>query len=279
MLGWKTIFAAAVVALAVLYGFSLRAMPPPVVLSELPGSVASSVLQEPTPPQEPVELSYIEVTDGCSPYFGGACVNVRSGPGTEHAAVWKLRSGVVLQTSERVEAEDRTWYKLAFDNEWLRYPERAQGDLYVAGDFVTAFTHTGPEELAEGESRPTAKRIVVDRSEQKLYAYDGEQLVMEEPVSTGLELTPTPRGNFVIFKKTPSRYMQGPIEGISEDEYDLPGVPWNLYFTHQGGAIHGAYWHDRFGEQWSHGCVNLPLTKAYELYEWAELGTPVLVRD
>jgi len=52
-----------------------------------------------------------------------------------------------------------------------------------------------------------------------------------------------------------------------------------MYFTEAGGAIHGAYWHDKFGKQWSHGCVNLPPEKAEVLYHWAELGTAVTVRD
>ena len=102
---------------------------------------------------------------------------------------------------------------------------------------------------------------------------------MEEKVSTGIELTPTPRGNFTVFRKTPSRYMQGPIPGISDHYYDLPGVPWNLYFTEQGAVIHGAYWHDSFGTPWSNGCVNMPIASAEKLYKWADIGTEVVVRD
>ncbi|MFA5877656.1 MAG: L,D-transpeptidase, partial [Candidatus Paceibacterota bacterium] len=60
---------------------------------------------------------------------------------------------------------------------------------------------------------------------------------------------------------------------------DLPGVPWNLYFTLQGGAIHGTYWHTKFGEPWSHGCVNLPPAHAKKLYQWADVGTIVIVQD
>ena len=33
--------------------------------------------------------------------------------------------------------------------------------------------------------------------------------------------------------------MQGPIPGISEQEYDLPGVPWTMYFTIDGGELKG----------------------------------------
>jgi lipoprotein-anchoring transpeptidase ErfK/SrfK len=121
--------------------------------------------------------------------------------------------------------------------------------------------------------------MVVDVSEEKLYAYDGDKLFMEESISTGLEFTPTPRGTFTIFKMTPSRFMQGPIPGVSDQVYDLPGVPWNLYFTAGGAVIHGAYWHDKFGQPWSHGCVNLSTENAKKLYAWAVIGMKVTVQN
>ncbi|MCC2630843.1 MAG: ErfK/YbiS/YcfS/YnhG family protein [Candidatus Paceibacter sp.] len=229
----------------------------------------------PTP--EPVE--YIEIVDSCGPYFtGGDCVNVRSGPGLNFEVVTKLRTGVVLRVLEKVEGETHDWYKITF-KEFIRYPERVSTDWYVAADYVTSFLNEGTKELSAGEQVVTAKKIIVDRSSQTMYAYDGEALFMEEKVSTGVAATPTPRGTFTIFKKTPSRYMQGPIEGISTQYYDLPGVPWDLYFTAEGAVFHGAYWHDEFGHVHSNGCVNLPVAKAKELYAWADLGTQVVVRD
>jgi lipoprotein-anchoring transpeptidase ErfK/SrfK len=143
---------------------------------------------------------------------------------------------------------------------------------------VQAFNDDGGHRLATGEHPKTTKRIVVDRAKQMLYAYEGDTLFMEQSISTGLDDTPTPRGTFTVYAMTPSRYMQGPIDGVSTQSYDLPGVPWNLYFTNEGAVIHGAYWHNHFGKQWSHGCVNLPPEKAKELYDWAELGMKVTVR-
>src|SRR5690606_1604810 len=110
----------------------------------------------------------------------------------------------------------------------------------------------------EHSASTTDKTIIIDKSEQKLYAYEGEELFLEAIVSTGLELSPTTEGTFEVFKKTPTRYMQGPIEGVpGSDYYDLSGVPWNLYFTAAGEVIHGTYWHESFGQRYSHGCVNL----------------------
>lgn len=229
-------------------------------------------------PVEKVLFEYIEVTDGCGTHFEGECLRVRSGPGTDYPVVAGLRNHMVLKVDGKVERDGQAWYKVVFD-EWLRYPERTSGDWYVAAEYVEVLLDEGNKDVADGEHASTTKQIVVDRSEQMLRAYDDGVLFMETAISTGLELTPTPRGKFAVFRKTPSRYMQGPLPGISSDYYDLPGVPWNLYFTEQGAVIHGAYWHNNFGKQYSHGCVNLSPNDARKLYEWAELGTTVIVQD
>lgn len=227
-----------------------------------------------------VLFEYIEVTDGCSTHFQGECLNVRAGPGTDFPVQRQLRNGIILKVGGSVQREDELWYRIVFD-EWLRYPERVTGDWYVHSDYVRVLYDEGDKNSWEGGTpASTTKRIVVSRSKQTLTAYDGDTLFMQTPISTGLELTPTPRGTFTIFKKTPSRYMQGPLPNLRDRQvYDLPGVPWNLYFTSGGAVIHGAYWHDSFGSAYSHGCVNLPLPVAQELYNWADLGTTVVVED
>lgn len=235
----------------------------------------------PEPVTSPVSTStyqFIQVVESCGPYYQGECINMRAGPGTSYPVVLRLRTGMVLQTAGEVtDAAGETWYKIdPGDN--IRYPERITSGWYVYGNLVQAFNDDGGHRLATGEHPKTTKRIVVDRAKQMLYAYEGDTLFMEQSISTGLDDTPTPRGTFTVYAMTPSRYMQGPIDGVSTQSYDLPGVPWNLYFTNEGAVIHGAYWHNHFGKQWSHGCVNLPPEKAKELYDWAELGMKVTVR-
>ncbi len=226
------------------------------------------------------EFHYIEIINGCGPYYNlTPCVNMRSGPGTQYPIVDRLRTGIVLKAQSTTTSEGYEWYKIMIDKSIL-YPERVTGDWYVAADpkSVQPFENVGDEWLTS-KSATTTKRIVIDLSQEMLYAYDGETLFMQNSISTGLEFTPTPVGTFKVFKKTPSRYMQGPIVGLSDQYYDLPGVPWNLYFTNDGSVIHGAYWHDHFGQPWSHGCVNLPPEKAKELYLWADIGTAVIVKN
>jgi len=227
-------------------------------------------------PVEKVLFEYVEVIDGCGIHYEGECLNVRGGPGTEYPVVAQLRNGIVLKVGGKVDRDGETWYKIVFD-EWLRYPERVKGDWYLASEFVEVLLDEGDKTIWENGKATTSKKIVVNRETQTLKAYEGEDLFMELSISTGKELTPTPKGEFSVFKKTPSRYMQGPIPNIAEQYYDMPGVPWNLYFTHGGAVIHGAYWHNNFGSTYSHGCVNLPVEEAHTLYTWAELGTKVIV--
>lgn len=228
------------------------------------------------PPPEPT-VEFVQITDSCGPYFDGACVNARSGPGKEFPSIGKLRNGMVLKIAERVTNEaGQDWYRIEF-KEPIRYPERVSDKFFVSADYVRSFYDVGVKQLAKGQVASTSKHIVVSLSQQKMFAYDGEELFMEQKVSTGIKDTPTPRGTFWIFKKTPTRYMQGPVPGVGTDYYDLPGVPWNLYFTAEGAIFHGAYWHNEFGKVRSHGCVNLPIDKAEELYRWADLGTKVTV--
>ncbi len=225
---------------------------------------------------KPVLFEYVEIVGSCGPYFDGECLNVRSGPGLKYAVVSKFRNNVVLRVGEKIERDGQFWYKIIFD-EWIRYPERVTGDWYISAAYTRVFLHQGASSSSE-QIATTTKQIVIERTKQMLYAYDGDVLYMQETISTGIELTPTPQGTFTIYKKTPSRYMQGPLPGISTKYWDLPGVPWNLYFSKDGAIIHGTYWHNKFGNPQSNGCVNMKPSAAEKLYMWADIGTQVIVR-
>ena len=54
--------------------------------------------------------------------------------------------------------------------------------------------------------------------------------------------------------------------------FDLQDVPFVQYF-HRGFALHGAYWHDEFGKERSHGCINLSPADARYLFQFTQ---PVL---
>lgn len=121
---------------------------------------------------------------------------------------------------------------------------------------------------------PGEKHVVVDLSTQTLYAYQGQTKIMQTLISSG-RWRKTPTGNFKIWQKLRSTRMTG---GEGEDFYDLPNVPYVMYFFNDFG-LHGAYWHNNFGHTMSHGCVNMRPIDAGALFGWAEVGTPVLVCD
>lgn len=116
-----------------------------------------------------------------------------------------------------------------------------------------------------------ARWIEVDLSEQKLRAWDGDQLFLETSVSSGLPWSPTPTGEFRIWTKYRATKMEG---GAGKYYYYLPNVPYVMFFgndevsNYKGYSLHGTYWHNDFGRVHSHGCVNLPTPIAESLYYW-----------
>ena len=102
----------------------------------------------------------------------------------------------------------------------------------------------------------------MDLSAQTLTAYEGDVAIFSTKVSTGAPSTPTVKGRFRISHKLVSQTMVGP-------GYVQPDVPWVMYF-YGAYSIHGAYWHNDFGRARSHGCVNMRVSEAKWLFEWAD---------
>jgi hypothetical protein len=122
---------------------------------------------------------------------------------------------------------------------------------------------------------PGEKRIEISISRQELTAFEGEKIVMQTNIASGV-LTPqkqTPTGDFNIESTYPSKHMGG----TKRDDiyaYVLPGVPWSCFFT-KGIATHGTYWHNNFGTPQSSGCVNMRNHEAKWLFRWVNpLGEP-----
>ena len=123
------------------------------------------------------------------------------------------------------------------------------------------------------------KRIVIDLSEQHLYAYQGEVLVYSFVASTGMPGAGTRTGTFRVLDKIPNAYAS----------------TWNLQMPHwlgiywAGSTENGIHalpilsngqqlWAGYLGTPVSYGCVVLGTEEARMLYEWAEVGTPVVIQ-
>lgn len=112
--------------------------------------------------------------------------------------------------------------------------------------------------------------IQVNLAKQRLIAWEGKTPVYAVAISSGKKSTPTRTGIFKIQSKFKTTRMRG-------RDYDVPKVPYAMFYQGNYG-IHGAYWHRNFGTPVSHGCVNLAPNHAKWLFNWASIGTPIVIR-
>jgi lipoprotein-anchoring transpeptidase ErfK/SrfK len=125
------------------------------------------------------------------------------------------------------------------------------------------------------------KRIEVDLTSQKTYAYEGNKLVYSFLISSGT-WGRTPTGDFKIWTKVKAQKMSGGSKELGTYYY-LPNVQNVMFFYNQnyekklGYSFHQAYWHSNFGVPMSHGCINMTTNDSLVLYNWAEVGTPVKI--
>jgi hypothetical protein len=120
--------------------------------------------------------------------------------------------------------------------------------------------------------------VDINLAEQSLTVYDNSKMVFATLVSTGTDPFFTQPGLFKIYQKKDAETMSGDFSTDKSGYYYLEDVPWTMYFD-QLRALHGAYWHARFGYDASHGCVNLSIGDSRWLYDWAKVGDYVFVYD
>jgi LysM repeat protein len=125
------------------------------------------------------------------------------------------------------------------------------------------------------------RRIVVDISDQRLYAYAGDTLVYDFIASTGIASSPTIPGVFQVLSKEAEAYASS----------------WDLWMPHFMGiyrtgpdftnGIHALptlssgvrLWEGYLGSPISYGCIVIGLNQAATLYEWSESGTLVVIQE
>lgn len=168
------------------------------------------------------------------------------------------------------------WYEI--------WDERTKEYYQVQAEHLRPIT---AEEMAPVAPGLPGKRVEIDLTRQRLIAYQTAQPVFTARIATGYFEGDTPKGEFRVERKQPTRHMASNLEG---NEFDLPGVPWVCYISWTGVSFHGTYWHHNYGTPQSHGCINLLPEAAKWVYRWTEpviavgedyaesdQGTPVIV--
>lgn len=121
------------------------------------------------------------------------------------------------------------------------------------------------------------QKIEIGIKEQRLRISSDRAILGEFPVSTGTYNYPTPLGKFKIDFKHPRAWS---------NSYGL-WMPWwmsfkqGFYGIHElpewpGGIKEGVA---HLGQRVSHGCVRLGVDTARLVYDWARLGTPVVIKN
>jgi hypothetical protein len=99
--------------------------------------------------------------------------------------------------------------------------------------------------------------IIVDKSAQRMTVKRDGVLLYNWPVSTGRRGYATPSGAFTAFRMEADHFSK---------EWDDAPMPYSIFFTKIGHAIHGTNDAQHLGRPVSHGCVRLSVANAETLY-------------
>ena len=128
---------------------------------------------------------------------------------------------------------------------------------------------------AWGNEDPANKEIQVFIERQVLIAFENGEEIYNFDIVTGRDGKETTAGHYSISRK---------YEKYTSKTYGSE-MPYTMFFTEDGKAIHGtqmatlrSYLHSYLADSvGSEGCVGLTDDNALALFEWAPVGTPVVV--
>jgi lipoprotein-anchoring transpeptidase ErfK/SrfK len=160
--------------------------------------------------------------------------------------------------------------------------EAADGSTWYRVD--QGYLAAGSVRLPRQPTRSFAGRwIDADLAEPAmLTAYEGDRVVLTTLAIKGTKANQTPTGTFIIQRRVADETMDSGTLGVpatAPGGYHLEHVLWTQYFTSDGASIHYNYWSSNFGYSGSHGCLGLSYADSQFLWNWADIGTPVVIRS
>jgi hypothetical protein len=174
----------------------------------------------------------------------------------------KLARYAAFGLTGKTKLHDKQRYRETTDGWWMN---ESQGAYTDAG--------SRPSEVGADE-----KWIDVNLARKTLVAFVGDKPVYAALVAPGKSSSNkaqdhrTKTGKWRIREKHIATTMDG--DGPSGDlPYSIQDVPYVQYYDGSY-ALHGAFWHNNFGREQSHGCVNLAPADAKYLFGWTEPSLP-----
>jgi len=175
-------------------------------------------------------------------------------------------------------------YGWEIDSDAFRASIRKSMAAGQTGVFAMPVTQEGSGFEGIGK-RDWGKRYCdVDLTEQYARFYDDTgACVWESPIVSGRPSLKTPSGVYKVnrWMSSPATLVGDPLPGQTEPAYRTKVSYW-MPFVGGSVGLHDATWQSSFGgDRWrtghgSHGCVNLPLSKARELYALIKVGDVVV---
>jgi hypothetical protein len=195
-------------------------------------------------------------------------------------------SGVVTDTTSMSvypTAADDAVERQLYANSWLTLTGQVTADDGAtwyrtdSGDYVPTDAIFIPQRLDDF----TGHWLDVNLSAPaRVTAYEGDQPVNSFLTIIGAGPRPTPTGVFTILRRVANETMNSDTIGIPRfgpGGYYLTNVLFTQYFTDDGASLHYNYWSSNWGYPGSHGCLGLTYRDSAWLWEWAHLGTPVVI--
>lgn len=137
----------------------------------------------------------------------------------------------------------------------------------------------------EEEQQPVAKSILIFLGVQRAFILENGLVKKTYQISSGAPGTPTPTGKYQIYRKQELRvsslsvpYRMAKYMAFTSNEgFGLHALPYlgNV-------KEHSVYWKEaraHIGIPVSHGCIRFLPEEADEVYDWADVGTPVIIQS
>ncbi len=144
-------------------------------------------------------------------------------------------------------------------------------------------------------ANPDTTHVIVSLARQRVFLFNGDQVAIDSPISSGKRGHTTPSGHFHILVKEPSHYsniygnfcdrdhrvVRGGVSAVIDSApagTHFEGAPmrWFMRLTDQGVGMHIGILP---GYAASHGCVRLPAEIAPLIYQKVRVGTAVTVEE
>jgi hypothetical protein len=212
--------------------------------------------------------------------------NVRTGPSTSFRIVTVYAPGTAVTVYATVSGQV-VWGGIST---WDRISSSTSNPLYIYGALLTQRSGSG---TGSGAPQPTAqgKEIVVSIAREWLWAYQNGKEVFNAAVMTARPSLSTPLGTYHVFLKLHPTTFYSPWPYGSPYWYPPTFINYALEWRAGGFFLHDSWWHTvygpgtngwhydpKYGWQWgTHGCVAMPYSAAQWLYNWAPIGTTVVI--